>query len=236
MQAQVLMRGIKPAYNFQLFADFQVQDGGTEERVGFADDWNMKSYLAVAPLVLAIVGTSSPFTFSGPAPKSLSGSLAGAGFQPDNVKLTKHKSLDSVSVSGKTVDMAQGYSLTFAVGKDFIPDNELVVRFNLDKGSAPFGKTISCKPFSFATADYRAQHYRSTGSGSVARGVTGVFITCSKPAKGLDSHHIAMDLIDATITFSKKNGKTVTGTVDLRLSNALKTHLSGQFTATLEDF
>jgi hypothetical protein len=194
----------------------------------------MKSSLALAPLLVAIVGTSSPFTFA-PA-KGLAGTLAGSGFQPDNVKLSKHQSLDSVSVGGKTVDTAQGYSLTFAVGKDFIPDNELAVRFNMDKGTMPFGKTISCKPFSFGTAEYRGQHYRSTGSGSVARGVTGVFVTCSKPAKGLDRHHIAMDEIEATIVFAKKSGNSVSGTIELRLSDPLKTKLSGPFTAVLENF
>lgn len=194
----------------------------------------MKTSLAMLLVFAAIVGTSSPFAFAGR--ERLSGTLAGAGFQPDNVKLTRNSALDTVAVGGKTVDTAQGFVLDFAVGKEFIPDNELSLRFNLNKGEVPFGRTVRCQPHAFGTAGYRAQHYKETGPGSVSRGVTAIFVTSNRPAKGLSSSLTAMDKIDATISFDKRSGKSVSGTIRLRLEDAMKTTLSGSFTAKLVGF
>lgn len=194
----------------------------------------MKSSLAMLFVVVAIVGTSSPFATA--RREQASGMLAGMTFAPDNVKLAKNGGLDSVSVGGKTVDSAQGYALSFALGKDFIPDNELTLRFNLEKGETPFGKTIECKPFAFGTDAYRAQHYKSGGQGSVGRGVTAVFVTCSKPSRGLQGSLTAMDKIAATIRFEKRSGSTVAGHIEMRLPDEMKTRLAGTFTAKLDGF
>lgn len=193
----------------------------------------MKTSLAMLIVVVSIVLTSSPFAVAGR--EQVAGQLAGASFAPDNMTLTKNMGLDTVKVSGKTVDTAQGYALTFAVGKDFIPDNELTLRFNMNKGETPFGRTIECKAFSFGTAAYRAQHYKSTGEGSVGRGVTGVFVTCAKP-KGVSGNLTAMDNIAATVTFNKKIGNAVSGHIQLRLPDEMKTRITGTFTAKLEGF
>lgn len=197
--------------------------------------------MKISPAVVAIVsivGTASPYAFmsASEAESEAAGLLAGAPFRPDNVKLSKNSGLDSVSVGGKKVDVAQGYSLVFSVGKEFIPDNELTLRFVLNRGETPFGRTIQCKPYEFGTAAFRQQHYKSEGEGSVGRGVTAVFVSCAKPASGLASSMHAMDKISATLIFDKRVGNTVSGTIQLRLEDAKKTRLSGAFTAKLEGF
>lgn len=194
----------------------------------------MKSSVGLILMVAVIVMTCSPFAVA--RREQVSGLLAGISFAPDNVKLSKNAGLDKVTVGGKVVDTAQGYTLIFAVGNDFMPDKELTLRFNLDKGVVPFGRTIDCKPFEFGTEGYRAQHYRQGGEGSVGRGVLAVFTNCDKPARGVRGNQHTMDRISATVKFDKKAGGKVDGWIQLELPNEFKTRLTGTFSAKLEGF
>jgi len=194
----------------------------------------MKSSVGLILMVAVIVMTCSPFAAA--RREQASGLLAGVTFNPDNVKLSKSSGLDSVRVGGKVVDTAQGYMLVFAVGNDFMPDKELTLRFNLDPGTSPFGRTIECKPFAFGTEAYRLQHYKQGGEGSVGRGVLAVFTNCDKPAKGVSGNQHASDRIAATVRFDKKAGGKVNGWIQLELPGEYKTRLSGSFTAKLDGF
>src|SRR5690242_1488095 len=99
----------------------------------------MKSSVGLILMVAVIVMTCSPFAVA--RREQASGLLAGVTFNPDAVKLSKNSGLDTVTVGGKIIDSAQGYALSFAVGNDFIPSKELTLKFNLDRGSVPFGRT-----------------------------------------------------------------------------------------------
>jgi hypothetical protein len=190
----------------------------------------MKTSLAMLLVVAAIVTTNSPFAFAKHV--ETAGLLAGSTFRPEVVRLVKNASLDSVSAGGRVVDAAQGYLLSFT-GAD--GGNDLTLKFNLDKGLEPFGRVIECKPFASGSSEFQVQREKG-GQGSVGRGLTGVFVTCSHPASGLSGNAHAYDRIEATLKFERRANGKVMGTISLRLADELKTQLSGTFSAKLEGF
>lgn len=155
-----------------------------------------------------------------------SGTLAGQRFTARAVEL-RDLGTNHVKVDGKVVDRAQAYILAFKGADEFMPDEAIEVWFSTDVGKKLEGSKIVCKSVKFGTDPYRAQHYKPTGGGSVARGVTGVF--WNRP--GVSDH--VSDEIAATLQFGAKKGGWIAGSIDLQLPAKAKTRLRGSFKAKI---
>lgn len=164
----------------------------------------------------------------GGAPDRVTGRLFNAPFNPTQVEVNV-LGRASIKNPGKA-EHAETVHIHFRTGKDFFPDQEILLMMQLPQGTQISNLRWVQPPVEFGTEAYRKQFYPK--GNNLAWGVVGAHYSRKQPGKSTPTTEMSR-VVGASIAFGPVQNGRVSGHVDVRIDGG-KAVLKGRFVATVK--